>query len=435
MSDHTHLTLDLIAEIDAGRAPVELIAGAISERCSLCLSTLIAYLDRDSPAAGSYRNLWRRAEKRFSTLAETVRDEISESHRTFGEYVRLSLADRQRFAASDSRCTSRAFIDRLLDAARASLPGDPENALVCATHALTALDRRDHSALDQHIIALAHQANAQRALGRFHAASLSFARARTLAAQEVDTDADTLAELDFLEASLLIDLRRFEAAEALLARALETYQELGQVTLTAQTLIKLGHLFSTANAPEAAIRPYRMALEIISEDTDPQLYLAARLNLTHALFELGRFIEARDLLAYDEDIYERHADQHIAIRRIWLEGRIYRATGETDRAETLLLRTRDVFTAQQHGFNAALVSLDLALLYHQLGRFDDLTETVATAVKLFSAYSLHSEALAALVTLHHAAYQRAVSAESIERVATFLREIAADPGPRSQAPS
>ncbi len=435
MSEHTHLTPGLVAAIDAGAAPVELIRDALAEPCPHCLSVLTTYLEQSVPPPGAYRDVWRRAHRRLPALARVVRQETADARRAFEQYVRLPPAERARFAAADPRCAGRAFVEQLLEAARASLPGDPERALACATEALAVLDRQNEPSIDLRILALAHQANAHRAADDYASASRGFARVRALAAHTLHTDPETLAELDFLEASLLLDLRRFEEAETLLARALDTYQELGQVTRTAQTLIKLGHLFSTAGAPAVAILPYRTALEVISEETEPGLYLAARFNLAHALFELGRVIEARDLLVYDDDIYERHADDHIAIRRIWLEGRVYIATGETERAEALLLQTRDVFTARSDGFDAALVSLDLALLYHQLGRFEDLTETVATAVQLFSAYALHREALAALVTLHDAARQRAATAESIERVAAFLRDIAADPTARLHTPS
>jgi tetratricopeptide (TPR) repeat protein len=334
----------------------------------------------------------------------------------------------------DPRCASRAFVEQLLTAIRESLPADPERALACATHALAALDRQSASA-DQQILALAHQANAYRAADDYPNATRGFARARALAAQAGNLDPDTFAELDYLEASLRIDLRSFDEAESLLVRALETYRELGQVTLTAQTLIKLGHLFNSANNAEAAIRQYWTALDLISEQTEPRLYLAVRLNLAYSLFDLGHIIQARDVLVCDEDAYLRHADDHVGIRRIWLEGRIYTATGEYHRAEPFLVQTREFFTARSDGFDAAIACLDLALLYQQLGRYEDLTENTAAAVKLFSAYALHREALAALITLQHAARERAVSAESIERVTAFLRDVAADPAARDHQPS
>ena len=435
MNEHHHLTLDMIAAIDAGQASAELIHDALANLCPQCLGVLTTYLDQCPQPAGAYANVLRRARERFPRLAQAVRQETDEALPAVEEYLRRPPAQRASFVASDPRCLGRAFVDHLLDTARSARRSDPAASLAFATDATAALDRQPRPWIDHRILALALGANARRATGDFRAAALGFARARSLAEEHGAADAETAAELDRLEASLLIDQRRFQDAQAMLARALETYQELGQVTLTAETLIKLGHLFSSAGAPETAIGPYRAALEIVSEETEPQLYLAARLNLSHALFELGDIIHARDLLVADEDAYLRFADDHIAIRRIWLEGRIYTLTGETHRAEPFLLQVRDTFAAQEHGFNAAIACLDLALLYQQLGRFDDLTENVATAVRLFSAYALHRDALAALVTLHNAAQERAVTAESIERVAGFLRVVAADPGARNQKPS
>ena len=128
-------------------------------------------------------------------------------------------------------------------------------------------------------------------------------------------------------------------------------------------------------------------------------------------------------------------DEHLAVRQTWLEGRIAFATGQAAEAERAFVQVRAAFAARQDGFDAALVSLDLALLYLDRERMDDLLETVGSAIAVFSAYALHREGLAALVMLRDAVRQKAATAETIERVARFLRESADDPAARFQAPS
>ena len=438
MADHTHLTLEILDALETGdtsKRPA--VKEAFAGRCRRCLAVLAEYLDEPAAAATvSYRGLWRGVQERLPASAAAVEQEIAAARGAFEELVRHSAAVRQRLLAADPRFAGRAFVDRLLDAARAARRSDPAASLAWATDALSTLDLQPDASPDQRVLAVALQANAHRASADLRSASRGFAWARAVAEEfDDDLDLDTLAEVDTLEASLLINLQRFQEAEALLSQALETYKELGQVTLAGRTLIKLGYLFFLAGAPEVAIGPYEAALELLPRRTEPALHLTARFNLSLALCDLGRIIEARDFLTYDEDLYAAHADEHLSIRRAWLEGRIAAATAEPAEAEAHFLRTREYFAARADGFDAALVSLDLALLYQQLGRAEDVLTTVSSAVKLFSTYALHREALAALITLRDAVHQRAATADTIQRVASFLRDAAKDPAARFQSPS
>lgn len=436
MTEHAHLTLEALAAIDAGdAAPGRRLHSALAERCPRCLSVLADYLEQPS-SPPSYRGMRQRIERRFRDRTVAVRDEMEVAADVFAALADLSSDSRSAALAAPGLPAGRALIDRLLDASRSSCSADPARSREWAALALAALDRAAGTQ-GQRSVALALLANANRALDDFAAAGRGFVEARTLAGDpdESDLDLDDLAEVDFLEASLRIDLRQFEEAEALLLRALDAYRDLGQTTHAGRTLLKLGHLFSSAGQPETAIGPYEAALDLLPRDREPRLHLAARFNLAHCHFELGGVIEARDLLTYDEDLYERHSDGHTAVRRQWLEGRIAAATGELGESEQLLLRTRETFASQGGGFDAALVSMDLALLYQQLGRTDDLLETVSAAVQIFAAYALHREGLAALIMLRDAVRQKAATAETIERVARFLRDSADDPAARFQAPS
>lgn len=233
----------------------------------------------------------------------------------------------------------------------------------------------------------------------------------------------------------MTNLQHFDEAAKLLTRALESYQDLGQLTLAASTLIQLGVLYFSADAPHTAIAAYEAALDLLSPRDESALYLTARFNLAHTLFEVGEIIEARERLHWDEELYVEYADEHLAIRYTWLDGRIAAATGKPRQAEKRLTETRDHFAARGDGFDAALVSLDLAHLYQRLGRTEDLLQTVTSAVRLFSVYALHREALAALIMLRDAVREQTATAETIERVAGFLREAAKDPEARFQPPS
>lgn len=369
MSDHRHLTADLIRAVDLGDAPLRPILEAVKTECPRCWRTLVAYLEDSDLAPGVLDAVWNRCRRRIRELHPRVQAEACSAEMVVQDLGLLSGRDRQRrlvageYASpesADPRFPDRALVERLLGETRSNLPDRPETALEWATAALIVLDRQPDPPADPRALALAHRANAYRAgSADLPAAARGIARARRLLDEAGDADLDTLAELDSLEASLLIALRRFQEAQHLLERALLIYQELGQVTLAARTLIQIGHVFSTVGAVAAAESPYRAALQTLSPHREPELYLAARLNLAHTLFELGRVDAARDVIAYDEDLFERHADGHTQLRRTWLLGRIADATGDPEEAEELLSAVRDAFATRADGFDAALVALDL----------------------------------------------------------------------------
>jgi soluble cytochrome b562 len=140
-------------------------------------------------------------------------------------------------------------------------------------------------------------------------------------------------------------------------------------------------------------------------------------------------------LVYDEDLFEAHADGHLRIRVRWLEARIAAAIGDPEEAERSLLVVRDHFAGQGHGFNAAIACLDLAALYHQEGRFEELREAAGQAVQLFQTHEIHRDALAALLLLQEAITARRLTAETIQRVAAYLQEAQRDPTARFEKPN
>lgn len=439
MTHHTHLTFEVLDDVEANDpGQRRALKKALAMPCARCLTVLAEYLEQlASPEArepasvlpfASYSSLWPRIERRIAARAPVVQAEIDEAYRAFDEIAHLPAIARQQLFATQTRFATRAFVDRILDAARASRLSDPAASLAWATNALTLLDRQLRPSVDQRILALALRANALRAPDDYPAATDAFACARALAEEhDEELEPNTLAELDSLEASLHLDLRCFDEAEGLLVRSLEIYRELGEETLAGRGLIKLGYVFYLAGDLEAAIAPYEAALEILTRQNRPDLHLVARFNLALTLVDLDRIIEARDLLTYDEDLYAEYADDHLTVRRAWLEGRVAAATGKLAEAENLFVETRDTFVARADGFDAALVSLDLALLYHRLDRSQDLLETVSSAIEVFAAYTLHREALAALIMLRDAIREEAVTAEAIEWVASLLRRAAQDP--------
>jgi len=140
----------------------------------------------------------------------------------------------------------------------------------------------------------------------------------------------------------------------------------------------------------------------------------------------GRFREAADLLEVDAELYARFPEPWTQLRRSWLQGKIAAGVGDVPAAERLFTETRDGFVRQGIGYDAAMVSLDLALLYLREGRTGEVRRVAEEMVPVFSAQDVHREATAALLLFQEAARREEVTAGLVREVAGFLKAARGD---------
>jgi hypothetical protein len=88
------------------------------------------------------------------------------------------------------------------------------------------------------------------------------------------------------------------------------------------------------------------------------------------------------------------------------------------------------FLDQGIGYDAALVALDLALLYLRQGRTAEVKRLARQMIPIFQAQDVHREALAALVLFQKAARREEVTVEQLLRLVKYLQEARTDPGMR-----
>lgn len=84
------------------------------------------------------------------------------------------------------------------------------------------------------------------------------------------------------------------------------------------------------------------------------------------------------------------------LRPLWLQADIAAGRGDLAAAERDYLATRDGFISQGIGYDAAMASLDLAVLYLRQGRTAEVRRLAEEMLPLFEAQDVHREALAAL---------------------------------------
>lgn len=143
-------------------------------------------------------------------------------------------------------------------------------------------------------------------------------------------------------------------------------------------------------------------MDAISPERDRRLYLSARYNLSLYFCEAGYHHAAAETLLGDHDLYAQFRDPYTRLRLLWLEGKIAAGFGRLEEAETAFLATRNGFILQGGGYDAAIVSMDLALLYAKQGRTAELRQLAGEMHEIFAVEDVQQGALAARLLLEDA---------------------------------
>ncbi len=409
--------------------------------CPVCEDRMIALLSAAAasphpPAAGAEpRGLVERSLHHHQT-------EIAAHHRHLAA-ERLAADDRWREVAphpherrrlkiAEPRFHSWGFFELLVERARLAVLDDPHRAEELLRLALDVADRLDPETYGRGANEAAKTrawswlANAWRLLGDFRQAELAFQTAELYLAQSW---------LDPLDEALLLELkaplrrgqRRFDEALELLAEAISIYREVHEPHAHGRALIIKGLVLRYQGDFAAAAECFRTSLFLLDSTREPRLMMMAQYNLIGCLQEAGRTPEAAALLPDARKIIEAAGTRSDRMRLRWLEGRVELAQGRLAAAEAALLEVGESFLADGRAFDAAQVSLDLALLYLRQQRLEETKQLAAELLATFRARDVHQEALASLIVLHQAAEQEHLTGELVEEVAAYLLAASGDP--------
>jgi hypothetical protein len=115
------------------------------------------------------------------------------------------------------------------------------------------------------------------------------------------------------------------------------------------------------------------------------------------------------------------------LRLRWLEGRIDIGLGRTEKALAALSQVRTEFATRGIAYDAALVTLEGAVLYLQQGRIREVKTLVRQMTPIFQAQGVHREALAALKLFCEAAETESATVDLARRVLNYLFRAERDP--------
>lgn len=271
--------------------------------------------------------------------------------------------------------------------------------------------------------AWAHVANARRVANDFDGADAAFAQAWSLWRAGAGSPADLLPEwrlLD-LEASLRRAQQRFSEALELLDRARSLCEE--QSTAAGRILLKKEHILSQTGDFVGALAVLDEAAPLIERSGEPRYLTVLRFNTVDNLLHLGRYAEAAKLLPEVRRLAVAQANELDLVRVLWLEAKILIGQGQEQKAAATLEQVQREFTAHELPYDAALSSLDLALLYLKEGRTAEVRGLAVGLAWIFTSKKIHREALVALALFCEAARREAVTVDLTRSVIARIEEV------------
>jgi len=279
-----------------------------------------------------------------------------------------------------------------------------------------------HWVSDLRARAYAYLANAQKVLGEWRSAETAFREAESHLTRSMTGNALIEAEILHLKASLRLDQRRLKEALQLADQALSIYREHENSHGIGVTLLKKARILEEDNDLHAAVRILRQSLEEVEPTQEPRLHLYIRYNLVLCLTLAGQYREAEDLLPGVRTGLIREERPLDLLRLHWTEGKIALGRGRLGEAEEAFRFVQQEFLARGMGYDAALVSLDLAALYAQERRTGELKKLAAELMRVFEARDVHREAVAALIMFQKACEEERLTTQLAEKIAAMLKE-------------
>jgi hypothetical protein len=147
--------------------------------------------------------------------------------------------------------------------------------------------------------------------------------------------------------------------------------------------------------------------------------------------ELGHYETARRQLQRMRSLYAIHATELDLMKLHWIEGKIAAGLGDLVTAEATFQQIRQDLDDAGLGYEAALISLDLAGVWLLQGRTAEVHGVVTEMVGTFRALGVEREAMSALHMLQEALRQDQATLEVLRLVSGILRRLQNEPAARA----
>jgi tetratricopeptide (TPR) repeat protein len=244
-----------------------------------------------------------------------------------------------------------------------------------------------------------------------------------------------IANLGLLDSTRPLDLKaslrryqgRFDEALALLEQALK---DTGSNEARGRLLIKKANTLELLGDSEAAVKELWQAEILLKDSRDDRLVLVTKHSLAHSLWQIGRYVEAEARLPEVRKRAVETGNELDLIRVLWVEGGVAAGLGRREQAWAALEHVRRYFNAHRIAYDAALASLELAILHLEEERTAEVKTLAEEMSWIFKSQGVQQEALATLRLFYEAATKEEATAELARRLVDYLTRARGIPGLR-----
>lgn len=228
------------------------------------------------------------------------------------------------------------------------------------------------------------------------------------------------AKLARLKGVLRLRQRRFDDAIELLETAAAAYEGAGERDLAGRTWITLGVAHHEhGDLAAAALGAFRGG-QLLDRQRAPELAVAAFINLVFYLHQAGHREDAEYFLALIRDLVAKQGLEIETLRLRWLAAKMSAAAGRKVQARYEFDAVRRGFVEQGLPYDAALVSLELALLYAESGSSVEVERLATEMYPIFLSADLPREATASLLLFVQAVNERTANPARIRELLATL---------------
>jgi tetratricopeptide (TPR) repeat protein len=451
----THLDVDILERFAASDLDPERMieAGRHLSACAPCRSRLrgevaggTAILERlarkgwSEEAPTDYEGVFERLQAKALERIQIVEMERQSAPKLAAELLACSFSQQLQRIGQESRFHSTALADLLLEQSSAFSREEPARAEETARLSLEITNRIESDGKSQALAsdlkarAWAYIGNARRILSDFDQATSSMAKAESFLESGSGDPLERARVLD-LKASLLSAQRRFDQALKTIDLVISIYHRVREPHREGRALVSKAMILGYAGEQVSGIPLFFRALQLIDQERDPHLVLAAFNNLLVDLTDLGRYAEARNLLPQVKAKLEEVGTRPDRTRVCWTEARLEAQLGHTAEAEAKLRQVREEFIIEGNGYNAALASLDLAKIFLGQGRMAETRQLAVEMHQSFASRNVQRETLVALIFFQQAAEQEKATVGLVEQVTQYLRRGRGKPELRFETPA
>jgi tetratricopeptide (TPR) repeat protein len=424
--------------LDAGLFCASLLLSSRSQSGSPVEPSAAVRLRVEAAAARAGRLAYETALAEYLREARAAQaaEDRRQAERLWARLKGRSASARIALVEEDPTYQSWALAERLCAESVRAAAGAPKVAVKLAELALRVVERVSGDAAWRSLLAgyvwAAHLGNARRVASDLPGAEEAFYLAWGLWKEGAAADVGLLdgSRLLDLEASLLRAQRKMVAALERLDQALALHQA-GE--RKGRILLKKGTILEKMGSYEAAVEAFEEAAPWLDREREPRDFFGLRFNLNVCRCHAFRFAEAEAGLPELRTLTAPPGQELDRLKLRWLEGRIHGGLGRTAKAIEALSAVRTAFARLEIRYSEALVSLELAALYLEQGRTEEVKAVAEKMERIFHDQGVHEEARKALELFRRAVELETVTLALVRSLVSFLYRAQHDPELRFEA--